>query len=736
MRNLRAVAITAVIGLILTITATYFLEEHDHKRIFEQIQTDAHSLEMNIRDNIVRLMYAGELAGELLKTSTNPPLTRLYQLRHALTPYYPAIHHIVMFDQEFNLVEQYSLHSDHLLAIDRFAADHFELARLEELLMSSLLTSAYNLSDDPRDLALFLAVEHQQQRYYFALVINVEELLEGTIRHHIIEGYQIDVTEHGKLIYQFSGNDELKDEWYSEFRIRVADRYWQFVLWPTPLKFSQMHVVNSYIAPITGSLLTLCFIALVIRYKYQEQQFETLQREQYQLQQQLHKREEVELQLAYLSEHDALTEVPNRNALLRFLQERLPELKQQQTDLVAIQINIDHFKQLNHVLGHMIGDELLRRMAHRIKQATIGFEFIARIGGDEFLVIKEGVHDQAHVLNLTEKICAGAAPEFYIDNYEIHTTISLGVAFASDADYDADTLLRHTDFALIEAKRNNYHGVSFYKRSLQSELSKRQYILEQLHRAVERKELEVHYQPIFALPNKTIYGFEALIRWRQSDGYYTLPEDFLPLIEHTGLIIPLTEHLIRQVVDDYRQWHKNQIEPFTLHLNLSAKQLAISTLPELLQTNLQRHNIPSEYLYIDLNEDLYCQLASSTYTNLRKLTAIGVKIGVTGSGLNYNTMQAMQQFAPHLFKISPTLMQDIPHNKVAALLADTLIKLGNTGALQVSAVGVETQQQIDFLLQRGCLYAQGYYLANPMPAEAIQLLLDNQLAADVTNNQE
>lgn len=737
MKNWRAAAITAVIGLVLTITATYLLEQHDHRRISERIQADAQSLEANLRSNIIRLLYAGELAGELLKTSTSSPATQLAQLRQAIAPYYPAIQRIVMFDHEFKLIEQYTLSTDTPLAIEQFDAPPFELARLEELLVSTLLTQAFNLSPDPHDMALFLAVEHQQQRYYFALVMDMELLLDSTIRHHIIEGYQIQVTEGDTLVYRFAGQEEqLKEKWHREFQIRVADRYWHFVMWPTPLKFAQMHVINVAVAPIIGVLLTLCFIGLVLRYKYQERQLEQLQREQYELAQQLYQRDEVEQQLAYLSEHDALTEVPNRNALLRFLTDRLPELKAQQVDLVAIQINMDRFKYINHALGHKIGDELLRRMAHRIQQSDIDFDFIARIGGDEFLVVKECLNGVEFALTLTEKIFAGTAPEFYIDNYEVHASLSLGVAFASDADYDADTLLRHADSALLEAKQGDYRGLSFYQRSLQSELSKRQYILEQLHRAVERKHVEVHYQPIFALRHKTVSGFEALMRWRQHDGDFALPQDFLLLIEHTGLIIPLTERLIRHVFDDYREWRQRHHQQFTIHFNLSGKQLAIPGLVELLQTNLQRHNIPPEYLFIEIDEDLYCRHTSPANDILRKLKAIGVKIGVTASGLNYTTMQAIQECTPHSIKISRTLMKDIPHNKVQALIAETLIKLGDERTLHVSAVGVETQQQVDFLLQRDCIYAQGYYLARPMPAKEIHALLDDQSTAPVTNIQE
>lgn len=731
MKQWRSLIITAAVGLVLTIAAALLLEQYDHKRIAERMRTDAQSLEGNVRGSLIRLLYAGEIAGELLKVSDNEPAQLLPQLRRAVNSFYQSVQHITVLDQQLNFVDQELLNGSEEIIIESYQGNPEQRLELQQSNNTTVLMPALNLSLKPHDLALFLPIMNVDQHYYVAMVIDAQELLKSTIHHHIIEGYQVEVKQNNETIYTFAGNSELKNEWNTEFTIRVADQQWQFMVWPTPLKFSEMHVVNSYIVPLLGMFMTGFFMVLVSRIKLQQQRYDRLKLNNEELNRQLQKRDEIEKQLAYLSEHDALTEVPNRNALLRYLQERLPELAIRQGQLVAIQLNVDHFKEINNALGHKIGDELLRRLAHRIQRCPITFDFIARIGGDEFLVVKEGVTTDQQATEIADQLVRIVKPEFYINSHEVYASASLGIAFANDADFDADNLLRHTDAALNQAKKSDYHGITIYNRTHQSELSKRQFLLEQLHKAVEAHRVEVHYQPIFDLRSKHVTGLEALMRWRQDDGELALPEEFLSLIEDTGLIVPLTDNLLKRVLNDYREWLAAGYSQLTIHINLSGKQLALPELPELLRTNLRRYNVPPENLYIEIREELYCSHACQEDGVLAKLRAIGVKLTVDGTGLNFITMKAMQLCPPYLLKISQALLSDIPHNKVQALIADTMIKFAHERGIHICAVGVETQQQIDFLLQRDCLLAQGYFLARPVPAEQVKGMLEQP---EPTNN--
>lgn len=731
MKQWRSLIITAVTGLSITIAAALLLEQYDHKRIAERMRADAQSLEGNVRGSLIRLLYAGEIAGELLKTSDSGPAQQLPQLRRAVKSFYQSVQHITVLDEKLNFIDQELLNGAEQIIVDSYQGSAEQFMKLQQSTDTAILMPAHNLSLNAHDLALFLPIINVDQRYYVAMVIDVQELLKSTIHHHIIEGYQVEVKQNNDLIYAFSGELKLKNNWNTDFTIRVANQQWQFMVWPTPLKFSEMHVINSYIVPLLGMFITGFFMLLVFRMKLQQQRYERLKNNNEALMLQLQKRDEIEQQLAYLSEHDALTEVPNRNALLRYLHERLPELAIKQGQLVAIQLNVDHFKEINNALGHKIGDELLRRLAHRIQRCPVKFDFIARIGGDEFLVVKEGVTTDQQATEIADQLVRIVKPEFYINSHEVYASASMGIAFANDADFDADNLLRHTDAALNQAKKSDYHGINIYNRSHQSELSKRQFLLEQLHKAVEAHRVEVHYQPIFDLRSKQVTGLEALMRWRQDDGDLALPEEFLSLIEDTGLIVPLTDNLLKRVLNDYREWLMDDHAQLTIHINLSGKQLALPELPDLLQTNLRRYNVPPENLYIEIHEDLYCSHACQKDGVLAKLRAIGVKLTVDGTGLNFITMKAMQTCPPYLLKISQVLLSDIPHNRVQALIADTMIKFAHERSIHICAVGVETQQQIDFLLQRDCLSAQGYFLARPVPAEQVPGMLEHP---DQTNN--
>lgn len=730
----RSIVFTAIVGLGLTALASLLLESYDHRRMQERIQADASSLEANIRASLVRLLYASELTGALLKTSDRTPQQQLPLLRSALASFYQSVKQVNIVDRDLNVIAQTLVSGNELVSAKTYQGTTVNIAQLEQLTNDTLFMPARNFSSRQHDLALFIPIMTTQQSYFVVAVINTQELLKQTIHHHIIEGYQASVQQHNETIYNFSGETELKDLWAADFTISVANSHWYFEMWPTPAKFSDLHMINPLITPLMGMFVTGMLMMLVARIRKQESQLELLQQLNENYNQSLKKRDEVEKQLAYLSEHDALTEVPNRNALIRFLGERLAEVKENKQQLVAIQLNIDHFKDINNALGHKVGDELLKRLAHRLQSSPHNFDFIARIGGDEFLVIKQVATSELQAKELADELTRLVKPQFFIGRHEIYASASIGIAFASEADYDADTLLRHTDAALIEAKLADYHGVATYTRAQQSELSKRQVLLEQLHRAIETHSIIIHYQPMFDLINQHIVGFEALMRWQHEDGELVYPEEFLPLIEDTGLIVPLTDNLIRQVVSDYAEFTQRGNTELTIGINLSGKQLALPELPEILTSHLRRNQVGPESLHIEIKEELYCAHANQDNSVLSTVRDTGVKLTIDGMGLNHATMDAVQNFPPSLLKISQPLMADIPHSKVHALIAETMIKFAHSVGISISAVGVETQQQVDFLIQRDCLIAQGYYLARPLAKQDITKLLASQVKHDAPNS--
>lgn len=716
----------AVLGLGLTTLSAMLLERYDHRRIQERMQADAQSLEANIRGSLIRLVYASEISGQLLKNVDLEPKQQLQLLKNSLNSSYQSINHILYLDSQLRVRAHESILTEQWLPVTSYRANETQFARLTELATKPSLLPAQNLSDIASDLALFIPVIDDKQRYFIVLLVDTKELLKQTIHHHIVEGYQLEVFTEQQPIYSFAGDEQLRSQWLVEFDIRIADDYWRFHLWPTVLKFNQLHVVNSYVVPILGMFITGLLMLILFRVKQHEQQNLKLLQTNYQLKQQLQQRDHTEEHLAYLSEHDALTGLANRNALLRFLAGHLLELKNQNKQLVALHINVDHFKEINNTLGHSVGDELLRRLAHRLERCQSDFDFIARIGGDEFLVIKNNIATDEHATAMAEQIERTLQPQFFINNYEVYTSVSIGIAFANDAKYDADTLLRHADAALRTAKISDYHGIAIYNRARQQELSKRQYLVERIHKAIEDDRIEIHYQPVFDLRTKKISGLEALMRWRESDGELIMPEQFLPLIEDTGLIIPLTSNLFKSAFNDFRQWHQQGFKQLQLGINLSGKQLALPNLSELLHEQLRRCKIPADNIAIEIREEQYCNYANQADGILTRLRDLGIKLTVDGLGLNYATISAMNQFPPNLLKISQPLISHIPFDKVQTLIAETMIKFGQVQTIAISAVGVESQQQVDFLLQRDCISAQGYFLARPVPANQVLNLLQNQ----------
>ncbi len=715
MSQWRALTFTLLLCVVTTALSWLSLESYDHQRIHQRIQNDAKSLEANVRASLIQLMYAAELSGTLLK-GENLPSPNQSQVMYSIQGFYDAITTAYLIDTQFNILESYGSPTPATTTHLHYLLPESERLRLLQVMDKPVFANPTNLSTNKEDLAIITPVVGMNQRHYLVLIVNMTELYATTIHHHIQEGYQVTIERDNEEIFRFAGNDDFKAEWEKEFVVRTADISWHFDIWPTVDKHNQIHVIQPSYPILIGVLLTSVFLGLVFIIKQRDKTIAKLQIMHQNTMYELDNRLELESQLTFLSEHDGLTELPNRNAVLRYLNE-LP------TDLiettVAIQLNLDHFKDINTTLGHKLGDELLRRVAHRLQRGTSNFSFLARLGGDEFIIIKHGINTTEQALEIANNIRQILRPQFFINHHEIYSSVSIGIAFSVAADFDAERLLRQADIALNQAKTAGYHGLKVYSEHQQLELTQRLEVLEQLHEAIDKQRLEVHYQPIFDMRSHRITGVEGLVRWRQSNNALMLPASFLPLIENTGLIIPLTEALIRDVLQQAKKWQEQGFNDLSISLNFSGKQLAMPELPRIIGEQLRRANIPAERLHIEIEKHLYCKLANTAIEVLQALKAVDVRLTVDGFGLTQLSLEALRRCPPHHVKIGRALINRLPYDTEQSLVVETIIKFAHESGIEVSAVGVETQQQVDFLIQRDCLSAQGFYLSPALPAEQL-----------------
>lgn len=728
MRGWRSYFIVAIITLGVTMLAWLTLESYDHSRIHQRIQDDAQSVESNLRASLIRLMYTAEITGELLQQPSISVVDDPGQaINDILADFYKSVEAVILVDDELKIIQTYGSVNAHLAQQTELLVSPEDRLHIQQSQLQPLFVDGKNLANDAHHFALIVPFKDGSTTYFMVLLVDLQELFGATIRHHIQEGNQVSVVRDNQPIFSFAANDDLRNLWGKEFTIRIADSRFLFTLWPSHERFEQLHIVRPIYLPLAALfLLGLGFLAAYAINK-RELNIKRLNNQLAELQLHLQTKNELQARLEFLSEHDALTELPNRNALIRYLIQHLAEQQAELGNTLVLQLNLDHFKDINNALGHKIGDELLRRVAHRLERLSLPGSYLARLGGDEFLLVKADVNSNDKAHEIATLVNQQIEPQFFINNHEIYSSFSIGMAFANDANYDAETLLRHADIALNKAKQIGYRGVCIYTQDQQSELSQRLYILEQLHEAIESQKLEVHYQPIFDLRSNQIVSLEGLLRWRQHDGDLAFPEYFLPLVEDTGLIVRLTETILRKIFNQFKTWRDGEYHDLKIGINLSGKQLALPELPELLKENLRRTNIPAQLVYIEIREELYCSHAQFDDGILVTLKKLGFRLTVDGLGLNYASIAAMEKCVPHQLKIGQPLIEKLPYDVIQSLITDTMIKFSRHKAIEISAVGVENQQQVDFLLQRDCVSAQGYFLSRPVPAEQVQSILDAQI---------
>lgn len=433
------------------------------------------------------------------------------------------------------------------------------------------------------------------------------------------------------------------------------------------------------------------------------------------------KRSEEELnRLAY---HDPLTGLPNRLLLLDRISHAIRRATRSGGRFALLFIDLDRFKTINDNLGHQVGDELLKAVADRIRKRLRAEDTLSRLGGDEFILLMEDIPNEQQAALLARDLLALLSQPHHISGHDLFLSASIGISLHPEDGGDAETLIKHADTAMYRAKQGGRNSYQFYTRD-QSVAAFQRFSLEAaLHRALERGEFELHYQPQMVLASGRVTAMEALLRWRHPDLGLIPPDQFIPLAEETGLILPIGEWILETACREALRCKQLCGEQLSVAVNLSPLELLRGDPVNRVRRVLEATGLPPRFLELEITESSAMRRGEESIAMLNELNQLGVRLAIDDFGSGYSNLGYLKQLPVSTLKIDRVFVRDLPEDNEDAAITRAIIALGHSLNLSVLAEGVETRAQQDFLKQLGCDMQQGYLLARPLPFEEAARLI-------------
>ena len=431
-----------------------------------------------------------------------------------------------------------------------------------------------------------------------------------------------------------------------------------------------------------------------------------------------------EAQLAQLAHYDPLTGLPNRLLVQSQLQHAVDRAKRHNLSVSVLYIDLDRFKNVNDSLGHPIGDELLIKLADRMKQRVREEDMLARLGGDEFLLVLEDIRDSGDPAFVAQSLISLLTSPFVLPSgHEIFIGASIGISVFPEDAGSATELIQHADMAMYQAKKEGRNTYRYHTEALSVAANERLEMENRLRYALAAEELILHYQPLIDARTGYVVGVEALLRWQPPGGAMIFPGKFIPVAEETGLIVPLGEWVLRTACKQARAWMDAGLPPLVMAVNLSVRQFQSENLVEMVQRILEETQLPASYLELELTESMFMEHAERAIETLNKLKALGVHLAIDDFGTGYSSLIYLKRFPIDKLKIDQSFVRDLAHDPNDREIAATIIAMARGLKLGVLAEGIESEQQLDFLRQHDCDYYQGYLFHRPVPAVELEAWL-------------
>lgn len=429
-----------------------------------------------------------------------------------------------------------------------------------------------------------------------------------------------------------------------------------------------------------------------------------------------HSLTEANRELTQLALHDTLTGLPNRVLLADRIDQAMSRVKEQGGCFALMFIDLDGFKPVNDAFGHHMGDLLLREVALRLREDLRSQDTLARIGGDEFVLLVQLVSEH-DALSLAERQVGLVGRSFRVAEHDLQISASVGIALYPGNGHSAEELLMNADAAMYHAKGAGKNGYSFFDASMNSNARKQLQLLQELRNALDQQQFRLHYQPKFDASNGRAVGAEALLRWEHPTQGLLLPDKFIDLAEKTGLIIPIGDWVLNEACRQMREWFVLGYTHWRIAVNLSALQFCHAGLVQSVARALATHHLPANCLTLEITETTAMSDADASMTVLNELSQMGVDLSIDDFGTGYSSLMYLKRLPANELKIDRGFVRDLERDSDDAAIVSAIVALGQALGLRIVAEGVETDVQQDFLTQLGCDSLQGYLLGHPLPAE-------------------
>ncbi len=436
----------------------------------------------------------------------------------------------------------------------------------------------------------------------------------------------------------------------------------------------------------------------------------------------------IALQMTHSAEHDLLTGLPNRILLNDRVGQAIAQAPRHGNKVVVLFLDVDGFKHINDSLGHSIGDKLLQSIANRLVACVRETDTVSRQGGDEFVVLLSEVEKWEDAAITARRMLQTLAEPHSIDLHDLHVTASIGVSVFPDDGLDAETLIKNADTAMYQAKANGRQGYKFFKPAMYERAMERQSIEEGLRRALERRELTLHYQPKVDLGSGRITGAEALLRWTHPTRGSVAPEQFIPVAEDCGLILEIGRWVLREACGQARAWVDAGLPFATMAVNISAIEFGDERFLDSVFAVLEETGLEPRALELELTESVLMKRAASTQALLKTLRASGVQLAVDDFGTGYSSLSYLSKFPIDSLKIDQSFVRQISTTPDESSMVSAIISMARSLKMRVVAEGVESAEVLAFLQEQECDEAQGFLFSKPLPPEQFARLLATGIA--------
>jgi len=429
--------------------------------------------------------------------------------------------------------------------------------------------------------------------------------------------------------------------------------------------------------------------------------------------------------LDHLAHHDMLTGLPNRLLLQDRLSHAIHRANRENRRLAVLFLDVDRFKDINDTLGHTVGDHLLRLFAARLSDQIREGDTVARLGGDEFMILLEDCQVTEDIHIVANKVLNSLDHAFDVQDQKLYVTTSIGISLYPDNGTTVDKLVRNADAAMYQAKEKGRNNYQFYTSELTAVAREKLRLESSLRTALQRNELVLHYQPKWNTRTGEITGVESLLRWQHPERGLIGPSDFLTTLEDSGLMLPAGKWLLQTACAQAQTWRERGLPAIQMSVNLSAQQIVEQQLLETVTETLKESRFDPRYLELELTESFIMKQPREVVALLNSLRAIGVSFAIDDFGTGHSSLSYLKQLPVQKLKIDRSFVRDIPDDPNDMAITSAIIALGHRLHMSIVAEGVETEEQLSFLIDEGCEEAQGYLFSKPVPENEVRLLLQN-----------